>query len=105
MSEEGRSGRKSITVGTSVVVVSDQQTFSKRVLFSLINTSTGGQTISIAFGQDAAASQGVVLAPGGYYSESKDPSFDPTNDQITAVSSGAGGTLALMERVITPGSK
>lgn len=102
MADEGRTGRKSVTIGTSAVVISDQQTFSKRILFSLINTSTGGQTISIAFGSEAVANQGIVLSPGGFYSESKDLNFDPTNEQITAISSGAGATLAVMERVTTP---
>lgn len=102
MADEGRTGRKALTIGTSVVVVSDTQTFSRRILFSLINTSTAGQVISIAFNSDAVNGQGIVLSPGGYYAESEDIQFKPTNEQITAVSSAAGGTLAVTERVVTP---
>jgi len=90
-----------MTVGTSSTVISTEQTYSKRILFSLINISTGGQTISVAFGEEAVAGQGIVLAPGGSYTESRDPSFNPTNEQINAVSSAAGGTLSTMERIET----
>lgn len=97
MSDE-RTGRRTVSVGTDSINVSRLQPLAKRVLFTLTNTSAT-QTISIAFGQDAVASQGVVLAPGGFYSESADAGFKPSNDDIYAVSSAAGGTLAIQERV------
>jgi len=101
--QEPRTARSVITVGTASAEISRQQTNSRRILFSLINTSTGGQSISIAFGQEAIAGQGIVLAPGGFYTESEDPGFKPTNEQITAIASGAGATLAMTMRVQTLG--
>lgn len=95
----------SLTVGTTVTVVSEQTNYptNERKVISLINTSTGGQNITIAFSDQAIAGSGVFLAPGGYYQESHDAGFTPSQAQITAVSSGAGGTLAIQERILVRG--
>lgn len=98
-SEQIVSGRRNVTVGTSVAVVSREQVYAKRVVFNLTNVSTGGQVINIAFGEDAKVGAGIQLSPGGTYSESEDDNFTPTNEQITAISSAAGGSLAVSERM------
>lgn len=91
----------SISVGTSNVVLCDSRnpTVNYRSFFSIINTSTGGQVISITFTDEAGAGNGVVISPGGYYSESISEGFTPTNERICAISSGAGGTVAVSERL------
>jgi len=98
---EGRTGQRQQTIGTSSVNISRLQPIAKRVLFSLTNISTGGQVITINFGQDAVAGQGIVLSAGGFYIESADAGFSPTNEDIYAISSLAGGLLAIQERVDT----
>lgn len=95
----------SVTVGTSAVTVSLEQNNpnAQRSMIVLTNISTGGQTIYLAFGAEAKASQGIALAVGGYHAEALDAGFKPTNQQITAIASAAGGTLAVHERIINTG--
>jgi hypothetical protein len=90
-----------VTVGTSASVVSEITLPGQRKIISIINTSTAGQVISLGFGNiEAAAGNGVQLSPGGYYIESLEAGFVPTQDRISAISDIAGGTLAIMERVV-----
>lgn len=91
---------ESVTVGTSVVKISESQTNAERTVLILTNTSTGGQTISLGFGAEAKSGSGIVLSPGGFHSESKDAGFRVTNKLITAISDLAGGTLAIHERIL-----
>lgn len=98
---EGRTGQRTVAVGTSSVTVSRLQPIASRILFVLTNASTGGQTITISFGQDAIAGAGIVLSPGGFYSEARDAGFQPSNDDIYAIASGAGGTISVSERIDT----
>jgi len=91
----------SVSVGTSAVVVSEITLPGIRKVLSIINTSTGGQVISLGFGNvEAANGQGVQLNPSGFYVESQDTGFIVTQDRVSAISDAAGGTLAVMERVI-----
>lgn len=94
-----------ITVGTSVVIVSEEVRYpqQERKLFTLINNSTGGQVITVAIGDQATTNKGIVLSPGGYYQESHDAGFTPTQTHITAVSDLAGGSLSVQERLIVRG--
>jgi hypothetical protein len=89
----------SVTVGTSVIEVSAETGTAQRRVIVLTNVSTAGQIISLAVGKDAVANKGLVLYPTGAWSETIDPTFKPTNQRITAISSAAGGTLAIHERV------
>jgi len=98
---EGRTGQRQVEVGVTSGVVSRLQPIARRVLFVLTKVSTGGQTITVSIGQDATAGNGIVLGPGGFYSESADAGFTPTNDDIYAISDLAGGLLAVSERVDT----
>ena len=92
----------SILVGTDNVVLSESKNIFQcyRSFFNFTNTSTGGQVISITSTDEAGAGSGVVIYPGGYYGESKSEGFYPTNERICAVSSLAGGTVAVSERVV-----
>lgn len=90
---------KAVTISTTNVVLSEERGNDERTFLSIVNTSTGGQVISVAFGQEAVALSGVVLYPGGVYSESREAGFRMTQHNVTAISSGAGGTVAVSERI------
>ena len=90
-----------VTVGTSSIVVSEER-YNRNALRSsiiLINTSLGGQKITISVDTPATANQGIVIAPGGYWQDSKDNVYIPTQRQINAVADGAGALLSIQERV------
>lgn len=90
----------SVTVGTDNVVLSEQKNpDTKRIFFSLINTSTAGQIVNISFTDEAGAGKGIQLAAGGFYSESQSEGFTCTQSRISAISSAAGGTIAISERL------
>lgn len=95
----------SINVGTSAVVVSEEQfpPNSQRSVIFLVNTSTGGQTITITPQDEAVAGKGVPVKAGGFYQDSRDSGYLPTNARITAISDLAGGTLSIHERVLMGG--
>jgi len=91
---------ESLTVGTDAVVVSVEKDNSnfKRKSIVIINTSTGGQKITLAVGAQAVSGAGVPLSVGGHFHDSEDSGYKPTQQQITAISNLAGGTLAIQER-------
>ena len=90
-----------LTIGTSSVVVSEEQSpyNAQRKVILLINTSTSGQKITICPDDDAVVGTGVVIGSGGYYQDSQDAGYKPTNARITAIADGAGATLAIHERI------
>ena len=89
-----------ISVGTSPVLVSQQLQYGQRQVLAIVNTSSSGQVITLAWGIAGATSgAGVVLYPAGTWSESIDSAFIPTNADIYAVSNAASGTLAVHERI------
>lgn len=63
------------------------------------NVSTGGQTIFLSSGADAALNTGIPLKVGSSWAESIDSAFTPTNLKWSAISDLAGATLAISERV------
>jgi hypothetical protein len=91
----------SLTVGTALINVSNEigQNQERKVI-TLMNISTAGQKITINIGDQAVSGSGIQLNVGGYYHESKDAGFTPTQTFITAVADGAGGTLSVQERVL-----
>lgn len=92
----------SITVGTTAVKLADDVMPRQRAFISIINTSTGGQKISLSFAQDPANGKGIVLSPGGSYSDSADGQFYfPPHFNIQAISDVAGGTVSVMERIFS----
>lgn len=92
---------QSVTVGTDPVVVSVERdnTNGRRVGIILINTSAGGQVISLAIDAPAVAGAGVVLSPGGVWQDSMDGGYYPTQKRVVAISDVAGGTLSHQERI------
>lgn len=89
----------SLTVGTSLVNVTEEvgQNQERKVL-TLMNTSTSGQKITINIGDQAVSGTGIQLSVGGYYHESKDAGFTPTQTFVTAIADAASGTLSVQER-------
>jgi len=85
----------SVAVGTASVLVSPEKARKELII---TNTSTGGQIITLGVGQAAAALRGIVLTPYGVYYASMTNNFNPTTQQIFAIASAAGGTLAVFER-------
>ena len=92
-----------LTITTTASTISEAKIGAQRTFINIVNTSTGGQVITVAVDQEAQAGYGIVLNPGGTYTESRDSISYPTNAQFTAISSGAGGTIAIQERVISLG--
>jgi len=92
--------QSSVSVGTTGVQIAPQLMSGQRTALTLINTSTGGQAITLQWGtQGSATGSGIVLYPAGSWSESYDGFFIPSNLDVWAISSAAGGTLAVQERV------
>jgi len=94
---------KSVSVGTTPVVIMSQLLPTQRKSYAIINTSTSSQKISISIDDSPANGKGVVLSPGGSWDDTasgESPSdYFPTFLQFIAVSDIAGGSLAIMERV------
>lgn len=99
MAKEELSSNSSVTVGTTSTQVSGD-CFQQRSAIVITNTSIGGQIISLSIGQEAIANAGIQLGPGGVYQDSRDGAYFPSNQQINAISSLAGGTLAVHERIL-----
>ena len=71
----------------------------KRIVLALTNTSTAGEVISIAIGQEAVAGKGIVLGQGASYVASMDGSYIPPQDMVKAIESAGTGTLAIYEEI------
>jgi hypothetical protein len=94
------------TIGTSTVIVSEAKLndWSERIRLILSNASTGGQVITVSVDADAVAGNGLPLSPGGFISWVRDGSGFPVQQaRVTAISSLAGGTLAIYEEVLNKG--
>ena len=83
------------TVGTSSVNVLPDQ---KRVLYSIVNSSTGGQVITLNLGRVAVAGAGIVLAPGQAWVDSNGEGYECYQGPIQAIASGAGGAASVFAR-------
>lgn len=91
---------ESVSVGAASVEVSPETGNKQRQTLVLTNVSAGGQSISLAWNKDAVAGYGIVLQPGEHHVETLESGFEPLNHRITAVASGAGGVLAVHERLL-----
>ena len=90
-----------VGVGTTAVQLALALQIGQRKSLVITNTSTGGQIITIATGAQApTALAGIVLYPGGSWSESLDSSFVPSNLEFWGIASAANGTVAIQERII-----
>lgn len=94
-----------LTIGTSPVIVSEEQNPPRayRSVLFITNTSTAGQKITISPSNEAVSGKGIVLSAGGFYQDSMDSGYKPTNDRITAISDAAGGTISIHERIVQGG--
>jgi len=92
----------SVAIETHSEVIS-QECYQERTFISITNTSTGGQVINLAFGKEAQTGKGITLYPGGFYNESRDGINQITQKQISGISSLAGGTVSVAERVLMRG--
>lgn len=90
----------SVSVGTTQTSVALQLKDKQRQLITFVNTSTGGQVITLSLGEQATAGAGIILYPAGSWSESIDSAFIPASNQWYAVSSAANATLAIQERIL-----
>jgi hypothetical protein len=91
---------ESLTVGTTAVVVSkDKENSLLRENITIINTSTGGQIITLSLDKDAVAGEGIPLSPGGTFSDSLSANYKPSQKMISAISSASGGTISIQERL------
>jgi len=91
---------RSLTLATSSSVVSRAMyRNTERAVITITHTGTAGETISLAFGKDAKANQGIVLKQGDIYSASKDSGYIPPSDMITAIASAATATIAIHEEI------
>lgn len=86
-----------VTVGAAVTLISSAQ---ERKSIYLRNVSAGGQVISLSFSDtvDATAGEGIVLNPNDAVIDSTSEGYKCWNGKITAIASGAGGSLAILER-------
>lgn len=93
---------ENITVNdvAQVISVEKQNNNVQRQSLIISNQSLGGQIITIAIGSEAVAGAGIVLGVGSSWADTADGAYKPTQSQITAISSAAGGVIALQERVM-----
>ena len=71
----------------------------QRTAFTVINTSTAGQTVTLNWGKEADAGTGIVIFPGGSWSESEDAVFKPSIKSVWARADAAAATISIHERV------
>jgi hypothetical protein len=100
MAKEELTRNSSLTIGTTQIEVSPE-CYQQRSCIIITNTSPAAQVINIAIGEEATAGEGIQLSVGGVYQDSRDGQYMPSNKQINAVSSAAGGTIAVHERTLT----
>jgi hypothetical protein len=86
------------SVGTSAVLIAPGRiTGAPRQELIIINTSTGGQNITLTFGQGAAG-YGIVLTPYAVYSANNGANYFVPQDEIWAIASAAGGQVSATVR-------
>ena len=88
-----------VSIGTTNTIVSEAQFTSKRVNLVITNVSGGGETIHLAFGQEAASNKGIKLNDGDTYVTSADAGYLPSQARVHAIASSAG-TLAIHEEIV-----
>lgn len=95
-------GNLTLTSGQSNLVSDAKWNGSVRAVLALTNTeATGGNTITIAVGQEAAANKGIVLLPGQTFTWSTDGGYRPPSDRVNAYCAAGSPVLAIYEEVFT----
>lgn len=84
-----------LAVGATSVLLSTARNRSELII---TNSSTGGEIITIALGNEATANAGIVLTPYSVYYASASQGFNVWNGEIYAICSGAGGLVSVFER-------
>lgn len=94
--DTGAVRNESVAVGTTAVRVAPPR--SRRLLY-IYNTSTGGQKITIQFGDEKAvvAGQGFVLVADNYLADGSNAIYKAWQGSVWAISSAAGGTISVVE--------
>ena len=72
---------------------------SKRKSFTIMNTSTAGELVTLGHGGDAISGKGIVLYPTSSYGESRGADFEAYQHEITALGSAATATIAVHETI------
>jgi len=88
-----------LTIAATSMRISEAVYNGQRAVLILKNTSTGGEIISLAIGQQAVANSGLVLKQGETMTMAKDSGYNPTNQDINAIGSAATATLAIYEEI------
>lgn len=96
--EELVSNNKATVDGTNIEIA--KECYQQRSAIIITNTSPAGQVINISIGEEAVIGEGIQLAVGGVYQDTRDGQYLPSNKQINAISSAAGGTVAIQERIL-----
>jgi hypothetical protein len=84
----------------AATMVLDTQQSSPRQLFYAYNSSTGGQVLTLVFGdaQTITSGKGIVLQPKASYSESISEGFAVWQGRIWAISDVIAGSLTYAVR-------
>lgn len=90
-----------VTIGTTSTIASFARQVDQmpRRAYTIRNTSTGGQVITVNLGlSQAVANNGIVLNPNESFSDSSETGYECFQGTITAISDLADGKLSIMER-------
>lgn len=91
----------SVSVGTTAVLLSPYLADRLRKALVITNTSTAAQIIYLSWGSPAIVGQGIPLvSAGSSWTESIDSAYVPSVQDIWAISSAAGGTISIQERIL-----
>jgi hypothetical protein len=82
-----------VTVGATSVQISNAKTRKELIL-----TNTGATIISLGVGRQAVLYAGITLYPSIPYFASQSEGFNPFRDELYAIGSAGGGSLAVFER-------
>lgn len=99
---EYRERNTSLTISntTATQISDDKTTYLDTIRHGITITNTSvAAVITIAIDNEAVSGSGIVLNPGGVWSDTEDSEYLPTQARITAISSVAGGTVAIQERL------
>jgi hypothetical protein len=102
--ELNRNEKITFTSTTSIILSQEKNKPSYRAVIMVVNTSALGEIITISIDKPADVDgEGIPLSPGGYWIDSEEGGYLPTQRQINAKSSAATGSISLQERVIHNG--
>ena len=85
-----------VTVGTTSVALTGLETRKRKVIYL---RNTGVVAVTINFGASPAVlGSGIVLNANEYIMDSNNENYECYQGIVTAISSGAGTTVAIFER-------